>query len=446
MSVPPGPLVANGGGIVARIFKNLGLLLGGKAAAGIISLAYLVIAARALGPADYGVLVLMHAYALTIDGIINFPGWQAIVRYGVAPLSSKDHPQLVRLLRFTAAIEWLVGLCAVGVAMVLAPLVGPQLGWNATAQHFAFFYSLAVLANVRSTPGGLLQLLGRFDLLGFHHAISPLVRLVGALIAVWLGAGLFGFLLAWLSAALIECFSMWAIGWWVAKKNFPDTALLGPVPDMRKELPGIGRFMWAANGDATFGQLAGQVAPLAVGWVLGASAAGLYAVAQRATSVIAQPAQILGQAAYAELAKLVASGGHGVPLRMAVARCVLIAVAAALPILLGVALAGRDIAILIGGPAFAGAATVMLWLAMARTVLLVAPPASAALVAMGHPWRSARTSMLTSLAALPLLPWMLHQWGLAGAGMHALAQACSASAALAFVAIKTSKGLTHQST
>jgi len=36
----------------ARIFKDMGLVLGGKAGAGIVSLVYLIIAARALGLED----------------------------------------------------------------------------------------------------------------------------------------------------------------------------------------------------------------------------------------------------------------------------------------------------------------------------------------------------------------------------------------------------------
>lgn len=69
-----------GPGIVRRIYSNLGLLLGGKAAAGLISLIYIAIAARVLGPADYGVLVLINYYAMLVGGLVAFPGWHAIVR------------------------------------------------------------------------------------------------------------------------------------------------------------------------------------------------------------------------------------------------------------------------------------------------------------------------------------------------------------------------------
>jgi hypothetical protein len=71
-----------GAGMTGRIFKGLGLVLGGKAGAGLISLVYLIIAARALGPHDYGILMLVHGYVTAVCGIVEFPAGLAIIRYG----------------------------------------------------------------------------------------------------------------------------------------------------------------------------------------------------------------------------------------------------------------------------------------------------------------------------------------------------------------------------
>ena len=430
-----------GRGIVGRIYANLGLLIGGKAAAGLLSLGYMVIAARALGPADYGMLVLVHGFAMTVGGIVEFPGWHAVVRFGALAGDACDEPRLVRLLRFTGAVEMACGLLAVLTAAVLAPVIGPRLGWSPTALAFALPYSLAVLASIRSTPAGYLQLVGRFDLLGAHNAVAPIVRLAGAGIVVAVGGGLRGFLIAWLVAALAEWAAMWGLGAWVAWRRLGRHPLIGPTARAVRDNPGIWRFMLAANADVTFSELAGRIAPLAVGWVLGPAAAGLYAVAQRATVVIAQPAQILGQAAYAELARLVAGGGHGAPVRQALWRCIGIALASALPVLAILLLFGRPIAVLMGGPAFAGAAVAMGWLTASRVVLLVAPPCSAALVALGRPGLSVGANVASSLVLLPLLPLAMLHMGLAGAGMQALAQALVTSALLVwFVARESREG------
>jgi O-antigen/teichoic acid export membrane protein len=411
---------ARSAGITRRIYGNLGKLLGGKSIAGLVSLLYMVIALRVLGPRDYGVLILVHTYTITVGGIIEFPGWHAVVRYGAQAANASDLGRLVRLLRLTGGLELACGAVAVVIAAAAAPYFGPRLGWSPEAMAFATPYSFAVLATIRSAPAGYLQLMGRFDLLGAHNLVSPLIRLIGALIVLALDGGLHGFLVAWLVAALAEWAAMWLLGWWVARDRLAGIRLLGTARGAIHENPGIWRFMIAANTDITFGELAQRIAPLAVGWVMGPVSAAIYAVGQRATSVIAQPAGNLGQAAYAELARLIAAGGSGADVRAVVGKSVTIALAIAVPLLILVACFGRSIAELLGGSQFRTAGPIMVWLFAARTVLLVAPPATAALVAMGKPGRSVVANMLCSLGLLPLLPLLMMHFGLPGAGVHAL--------------------------
>jgi O-antigen/teichoic acid export membrane protein len=417
-------------GIVGRIYGNLAKLIGGKAGAGVISLLYMVVAVHALGPRDYGILILVHTFAMTVGGIVEFPGWHAVVRYGAQAVEGGDEARLVRLLKFAALVEMAGGLCAVLVAAVLAPWIGPKLGWSQTALDFALPYSLAVLASIRATPAGYLQLVGRFDLLGAHVLLSPLVRLVGAVMVAALGGGLHWFLVVWLVGALSEFVAMWALGFLVARQQLARMPLVGVPRGVVAENVGIWRFMLAANADATFSDLAPRLAPLAVGWVMGPVPAALYAVAQRATAIISQPAQLLGQAAYAELARLVAGGGRGPAIRHALIRSVGVALGVAIPALLVIAIAREPLARLIGGPAFGRAGDVMLLLAAARAILLVGPPASSALVALGRPGRSVIANVVCSLGLFPLLPPMLMFWGLAGAGIHAIVQALAAASLL----------------
>ena len=427
------------GGVVRRIFGNLGRLVTGKAAAGLIGLAYMVLAARDLGPSDYGVLVLVHSFATTVGGIVEFPGWHAVVRYGAHHQASDEPHGLMKLLRFVGTVELTAGVLAVITAAVLGPLLGPGLGWSATALAFAVPYSLAVLGSVRSTAAGYLQLRGRFDLLGIHNVVAPAARLVGAVIVIATETGLIGFLIAWLVAALLEWASLWTMAWLVARQHLAGVPVRGAIQGVRAENPGIWRFMIAANADVTFSELAGRIAPLVIGWMLGPAAVGLYAIAQRATVVIAQPAQILGQAAYAELARLVAAGDHGQRLRRAVLHCVLIAIAAAVPVILILAFFSREIAGLIGGPSFTGAASVMVWLTAARALMLAGPPASSALIALGRPSLSVAANVVASLGLLPLLPLLIQYYGLDAAGWHAVFQAALGSAILIILVLRESR-------
>ena len=418
-------------GITGRIFKGLGLVLGGKAGAGLISLVYLIIAARALGPRDYGILVLVHGYVTAVCGIVEFPAWQAIVRYGAEATEADAPHRLARLLRFGTMVELTGGGAAILSAMLLAPLVGPHLGWPPETVAFAIPYSFAVLGSVRSAPAGYLQLIGRFDLIGLHNIVQPLVRLTGATLALLLGWGLKGFLAAWLVAALAEFAVLWGMGLWCARRRL-GTPLLHPERGSAKaDNPGIWRFLVASNADVTLSELAGRIAPLIVGWILGPTMAGLFAVAQRATVIIAQPAQILGNTAYAELARMVAAGQGGAPLRRTLRRVIGIALLAAAPVVVIVALFPTPIVTLLAGSAFKAAGGLMVVLVIARMIAVIGPPCSSALSAMGFPALSMSANLFASLIFLPILPWLLHQAGLMGAGMQAVGQALLASGVLA---------------
>lgn len=432
--------MADATSVVRRIYANLGRLLGGKAGAGIISLVYLAIGARALGRVDYGVLILVHTYVTTVAGIVEFPGWHAVVRYGAQTLADDDRPRLTRLIAYAGLVETACGLLAIAIAALLAPIVGPRLGWPPEAMALAAPYSLAVLSTIRATPAGYLQLTGRFDLLGWHNLVAPVVRLAGAVVAVLTHAGLRGFLIAWLIAALAEWAAMWALGAYAARGRLFRADLRSGLGAVRRENPGLWRFMWGANLDVTLSELSGRLVPLAIGYVLGPGAAGLYAVAQRATSVLAQPAQILGQAAYAELAHLVASGDEGRGLKAVLRRAVGAALLAAAPVCLAIALFGKRLAVLIAGESFAAAGVVMLWLALARALLLAGPPISAALTALGRPGLSVRANFVSAAALLLALPLLLQWRGLTGAGVQAVLQALLAVVLLAiFLAQATSR-------
>lgn len=416
---------------VGRIFKGMGLVLGGKAGAGLVSLVYLIIAARALGPHDYGILVLVHGYVTAVVGIVEFPSWQAIVRYG-AEARAEDAPhRLARLLRFGSIVELAGGVAAIIAAMALAPLVGPHLGWPPETVAFAIPYSFAVLGSVRSAPAGYLQLINRFDLIGLHNMVQPCVRLVGATMAWLLGWGLQGFLVAWLVAALAEFIVLWAMGLILALRRLGPILARPERGSAAMENPGIWRFLVASNADLTLSELAGRIAPLIVGWVLGPATAGLFVVAQRATVIIAQPIQILGSTAYAELARMVAAGEGGAPLRRALVRLIGIALAAAAPVAIIAALFPTFVVTLLAGPAFKAAGSVMVILIIARVIAVIGPLCSSALSALGYPALSMSANLFAGLIFLPVLPIMLHHWGLIGAGVQAVGQSLLASSLLA---------------
>lgn len=404
-----------------HILANLAHLLGGKSAAGLISLVYLVIATRTLGASDYGVLVLVNAYTVLIGSIVAFSGFHGLVRYGAIAIEAADLAGLARMIRFMTVVELGFGILAIAVAALLVPLVGPRLGWSPDAMRLGIPYSLAVLGTVRATPQALLQIARRFDLIGLHQAVMPMIRLIGALIVWAAGGGLAAFIAVWLAAAIAEGAAMWLFALHVWRNMDTGERILGPWRGVPRERAGFGRFILLTNADLTLRELAPNLAPLTVGWLLGPAAAGLLALAQRATALLQQPAVLLSQASYAVLADQ-AARRHFAALRQTVWRSAALATLIALPIVATLALVGDRLLPMIGGKSFTGGATLLLLMALSRTAALGATPMAAGLTALGHPQRSMIVALVSNLAMYPLLPLMLHLRGVEGAGWHAVVQ------------------------
>lgn len=422
------------------VLANLGHLLGGKAAAGVMSLVYLVLVTHRLGVADYGVLVLVNAYAVLIGSVLAFSGFHGVVRYGGIAIEAGDRTGFARIVRFLAVIELGCGVVAVGIAALLVPLIGPRLGWSPDTIAIAIPYSLAVIATVRATPQGLLQIAGRFDLIGLHQAVSPLVRLIGALGVWFAGGGLIGFIAVWLVAAVAEGLAMWGFGLVAWRKLADGEPLAGPWRGAARDTAGLKRFILITNFDITVRELAPNLAPLTVGWLLGPAAAGLLALTQRATSLLAQPTVLLSQASYAVLAAQVARGDL-TGLRHTVWRSASLALAVAIPIVVVLALVGDRLLVLLGGASFGGATGLLILIAGARTAGLASAPLASGLTALGLPGRSMTVGLVTSLALYPLLPMMLWAFGTDGAGWHALLQNGIAILALAAMFRSDARGV-----
>ncbi|WCT73319.1 lipopolysaccharide biosynthesis protein [Sphingomonas naphthae] len=432
------PPPASPPGALKRIMGNLAHLLGGKAAAGVVSLVYLVLASRTLGVNDYGVLVLVNAYAILIGSVVAFSGFHGVVRYGALALEAGDREGLAAIIRHMALIEIGCGVAALVVAAALAPLVGPRLGWSPQTVTAAMVYSLAVIGTVRATPQGLLQLDKRFDLIGVHQTVQPLVRLVGALIAWGTGAGLIGFLAAWLVSAVAEGLAMWALAWRSWGRLTDNATPRGRWRGVGAGNQGFGRFILLTNFDITLRELAPNLTPVTIGWVLGPAAAGLFALAQRASAVLQQPAVLLGQASYAVLAEL-AARGEMARLRLTVWRGAGLMALAGSVILLVLAAAGGHLLMLIGGPSFAGGGLLLVLVAAGRAANLATTPIASALTAMGLAEKSVVVALVVNIALYPALPPLLWWLPSTGAGWHAALQGAVSALLLAAMFARSSR-------
>ena len=66
--------------VFRRLFLNAGKLLSANVVAATFGLIAAILTARALGPANYGILALVLVYEATIGNLVTFNAWQAVIK------------------------------------------------------------------------------------------------------------------------------------------------------------------------------------------------------------------------------------------------------------------------------------------------------------------------------------------------------------------------------
>lgn len=399
---------------IARIFRNAGALVGAKGLAGAMSLAYLAIAARALGPDGMGALVLAHAYAMTVAGIARFQSWQALIRFGGPMAAADDRAAFRALARFTIRIDLLSAVIGVALALLAAPFAARAFGWSGEVMRLVYLYAFAVPFLMGATPTGVLRLFDRFKVLGAQMTVMPGVRLIGALAAWALGGGVEAFLIVWIASAFANGASLWLLGWreLVARDLAPRlTGAAGGARD-----PAWMPFMLKTNAASTLDLMNESVPVLLVGGIGGSAAAGFFQLAQNVTNLLAHPTNMLNHATFPELARVETENGRAATARVALKSAAL-AVAAAAPLILIFVLFRAQIATLVGGAAFRPAAAIVAGMALYQLVRIPAVVFDSAAVARGKAGYALAAQILGALLLVGAMIWLLPTFGVIAAAV-----------------------------
>lgn len=350
-----------------RLTVNVGWLLGGQGLAGLFGLIFLGLAARALGPVQFGLFALALTYGQLSSNLSHFESWKGVIRFGALHRAAGRTDRLARLLGFSAFLDWASAIGGAALAIMVALLAGSWLGWDFHLRLQAAAFAAAMVLASGGTPTGILRLCDRFDLLAGAEAIGPLVRMIGAVTAWALGGGVSAFLGVWAGAALLQLLATWS-----AALTMPATGLRMGWDASRQALlenEGLWRFMWQTSIASSLRFLSLQAGTIAVGAVAGPTSAGGFRLADRLAVASTKPAEQLARAVYPELAHLVASDDQA-SLRRLFYRASLLSVSVAAALVLLSLTAGRLILTLVAGSQFAFAQPFLVVLGLAASIEL----------------------------------------------------------------------------
>lgn len=401
----------------ARMFKNVAWGLGSRGFNSVASIAYLAIAARALGPNAFGEFVLILTYGQMVANFVQFQSWKGVIRYGAIHVTAERPDRLERLFGFTATLDFGSAFAGALLAIVAVPLVGPFFDWSADQQLSAAAFASVLLLTTGATPTGMLRLFDRFDLVAYAEAVGPLIRLGGSIAAWIMGAAVPIFLAIWASAAVLQ-----AVVQWIAAVAINRSRLsfgLRPLRQALEENERVWKFMLQTNISNSVGMFWMQIGTLAVGAVAGAAEAGAFRLAQRLSKGMVRPVRPVTLALYPELSRLVASDDHAM-LRTIVVRVTLAAAAIAFLIVLVTGFAGREILGLIAGERFEFAYPFLFLLSIATAIDLTGFALEPVQDAHGRSWIVLRAKLAAAAAYALLLALLLPRMGGEGAAIAAI--------------------------
>ena len=394
--------------------KNIGWIAGSRGFNSVVSIAYLSVAARTLGPAQFGAFALILTYAQLVANFVQFQSWKGVIRYGALHVTAERPDRLERLFGFTATLDFGSAIIGSLIAMVGVPLVAPLLHWQPPEQTSAALFAGILLLTTGATPSGMLRLFDRFGLAAMGEAVGPLVRLAGSLAAWATGAGAETFLIIWVVAAVAQASTQWLAVIVINRSRiaFGRRAFNQAI----EENEGLWRFMLQTNLSNSVTMFWTQLGTLAIGAVSGPADAGAFRLAKGLSKGIARPIQPITLALYPELSRMVANDDHS-QLRKVTLQVTFVATGLALLVVLVTGLFGREILHLLAGRRFEFAEPFLFLLSVAAAIDLAGFAFEPLQNAYGQSWNVLRAKLIAAGAYVLLLGILLPTMGARGAAI-----------------------------
>ncbi|UOR15183.1 lipopolysaccharide biosynthesis protein [Qipengyuania aquimaris] len=392
--------------IKSRI-ASIGHLLTGSFGVALLMFASISLAARALGPAEFGAMVLILAVGRVSERLVRFESWQPLIRYVAQEEIGGDAESLSRLYAFGLLLDICSALLAAVLAIAAAFVLGELIGLESDQVGLVTIYALAIAMNIRGMPSAALRMAGQFRTLAYIQGVSGALRLVGTVILLLRGDGLTSFVVLWTGAQIFDALLFNLAGFRSLRQSGVPNPLTASWRGLREQYPGFLKFAFSTNVSSMLRTLTHEVDTLLVGALVGPSGAGLYYLARRIAKVAQQAGALIQTVVYPDMARIWA-GSAWRNMRKIAGSVQLVLAAMALASILAVFLAGKPILLFAFGSEFEALFPLLLAQLVAVGLILHAAPARSALLAMNRPtlvlWVAAASTALFLAVALFAIP------------------------------------------
>lgn len=260
------------------------------------------VAARELGPSDYGSVVLAIAIVTLVATFLDLTLEHAVVYHGFRALSVQDLGGLRTLLRIALAVDVAFGVAVAGLILGVAGPLTDLVGGDPALVRIATVVSLA--ATIDGTTGAVLLLANRRELRAWVMFAASVFRLAGVLLAVRVGGTeevMVAFAIAAGAGAVLQGALAWRVGW----RHWMRAEARGGVREWLGKLISFGIF---SSITSSVQGVQRSVIPVVLGSLSGTATVGIFSVALFPAHLAALASSPLRILLFPEQAKLAAKG------------------------------------------------------------------------------------------------------------------------------------------
>lgn len=428
----------------ARLVRNgLSLFTGNSVVIG-LQFAQVLVLTRALLPEGYGTYILVMTYVLLVNQFFDVRATEMTVKFGSEYLALNDHQRLSAVIKLSYGINFLTGLFAFFLVMISAPWAAQTILHNSALAPLISLYALTLLISTGdSTSSAILRVTDRFKWMSLYAGGMAVLEFGAIVLAIGMGAGLRGILLALIAKDLISSVVNISLALVAIRQHIPGRALWqAPVSSLHSRYRELASFLFHTNVMAYVRMINTKIDVLILGFFRPPEEVGIYKLARQVAGLTAQIIDPLYTAVLPDLARLWAQKRFGEY------RHLLYQISLTMSLLLGSVGAGlivfqEPIIRLIAGEAYLAAAVPLIicsWGFIIGGIFLWAWPAA---LSLQHPEYGTAVGLLGVVGQITLALLLVPTYGSVGNAVSLLATSI-APPLLAWLVLRKLGQVEHQ--
>ena len=289
-----------------KLFFNASWLFGGKTASGIFNALQVIILARVLGVADYGLLVLVVSYIDILNQFFDLRVWETATKY-IGTYWEKGEVEKTRaMIKLSYFLDISSGVVAFVIAVATAKLISVYIIKSPEAFVYIWIYSLSLFIDTaNSTSNAILRVFDRFKTIAFITSAQNLLKLILVAAVLYSGFGIKAVLIVFVVISFVAFFLRIFYVLRVLNEKGLGSFWNSHMRLIRDQWKGIAWFLGNTSFMATI-RIGNDrlIGTMVLGYFAGKEAVGLYDVAGSVAKLIKRIVDPLNEAIYPELVKI----------------------------------------------------------------------------------------------------------------------------------------------